>query len=125
VATDALGGAKLLSLLGYFAATVRPAHARVGRPERYSDDPSDFPALREKGLKTFHGYLKDIDARLAGREWLSDRYSVVDPYALVFYAWGLRRELPVGELKNYTAFKNRMLQRPAVQRTLADEQIKV
>jgi glutathione S-transferase len=122
---DALGEAKLLSLIGYFAAAVHPAFAHVGRPERYSDDPSDFPALREKGLKTFHGYLKDIDARLAGSEWLSDRYSVVDPYALVFYAWGKRRELPVGDLKNYTAFRDRMLQRPAVQQTLADEQVKV
>jgi hypothetical protein len=24
---------------------------------------------------------------LAGREWLSDRYSVVDPYGFVFYTW--------------------------------------
>jgi glutathione S-transferase len=123
--SDTLGEAKLLSLIGYLAAAVHPAFAHVSRPERYSDDPLGFPALREKGLKTFHGYLKDIDARLDGREWLSDRYSAVDPYALVFYAWGKRRELPVGELKNYTALKDRMLQRPAVQRTLADEQIKV
>jgi glutathione S-transferase len=123
--TDALGEARLLSLIGYFAAAVHPAFAHVSRPERYTDDASDFPALREKGLKTFHGYLKDIDARLAGREWLADRYSVVDPYALVFYAWGLRRELPVAELKNYTALKDRMLQRPAVQRVIADEQVKV
>jgi glutathione S-transferase len=43
----------------------------------------------------------------------------------VFYAWGLRRELPVAELKNYTALKDRMLQRPAVQRVIADEQVKV
>ena len=55
-----------------------------------------------------------LEVRLAGREWFSDRYSAVDPYALVFYAWGKRRELPVGDLKNYTAFKDRMLQRPAV-----------
>jgi glutathione S-transferase len=82
--TDAMGEAKLLSLIGYFAAAVHPAFAHVSRPERYTDDTSDFPALREKGLKTFHGYLEDIDARLAGREWLSDRYSVVDPYAHVF-----------------------------------------
>jgi glutathione S-transferase len=123
--SDTLGEAKLLSLIGYFAAAVHPAFAHVSRPERYSDDPSVFPALKEKGLKTFHVYLKDIDARLAGREWLADRYSAVDPYALVFYAWGKRRELPVGELKNYTAFKDRMLQRPAVQRTLDDEQIKL
>jgi glutathione S-transferase len=123
--TDSLGEARLLSLIGYFAAAVHPAFAHVSRPERYTDDASDFPALREKGLKTFHGYLKNIDARLAGREWLADRYSVVDPYALVFYAWGLRRELPVAELRNYTELKDRMLQRPAVQRAIADEQVKV
>jgi hypothetical protein len=79
------------SLIGYFAAAVHPAYAHVGRPERYPDDPSDFPALRDKGLN----------------------------------AWGARRELPVGELKNHGAFKDRMLQRPAVRRALDDEQIEV
>jgi glutathione S-transferase len=60
-----------------------------------------------------------------GREWLSDKYSVLDPYGLVFYSWGLRRELPVGELTNYTAFRDRMLARPAVKRAVEDEKIKV
>ena len=50
---------------------------------------------------------------------------MLDPYGLVFYAWGVRRELPMGELKNYTAFKDRMAARPAVQRVLADEKVKV
>jgi hypothetical protein len=31
----------------------------------------------------------------------------------------------MGELKNYTAFKERMLKRPAVERVVADEKIKV
>jgi glutathione S-transferase len=73
----------------------------------------------------FHSYLQQIDGMLAGREWLSDKYSVLDPYALTFYAWGIRRELPVGELKNYTAHRDRMIARPAVQRAVADEGIKV
>ncbi len=101
------------------------AHAHVGRPERYTADASAFPGIKEMGLKTFHGYLKQIDAMLAGRDWLSDRYSVLDPYAFVFYTWGVRRELPMAELTHYTAFKDRMLERPAVQRVVADEQIKV
>jgi glutathione S-transferase len=117
--------AKALSLIGFFAASVHPAHAHVGRPERYSADPAAFPAIKEMGLKTFHGYLKQVDGMLAGREWLSDGYSVIDPYALVFYAWGIRREVPMAELKNYTAFKDRMLKRPAVERALDDEKIKV
>jgi glutathione S-transferase len=60
-----------------------------------------------------------------GREWLTGSYSVLDPYAFVFYVWGIRRELPVAELANYTALKERMAKRPAVQRVLADEGIKV
>ncbi len=72
-----------------------------------------------------HDYLKQIDGMYAGREWLSDKYSVLDPYALVFYAWGKKRELPVAELKNYTALKDRMAKLPAVQRVVADEGVKL
>jgi glutathione S-transferase len=123
--SDALGEAKALSLIGFFASSVHPAHAHVGRPERYTADQSAFPGIKEQGLKTFHGYLKQIDGMLAGREWFGDKYSVLDPYGLVFYTWGVRRELPMAELKNYTAFKDRMTQRPAVQRVLEDEKVKV
>jgi glutathione S-transferase len=117
--------AEALSRIGFFAATVHPAYAHVGRPERYSADPATFPALKEMGLKAFHGYLKQIDGMLAGRQWFLDGYSVIDPYGLVFYSWGVRRELPMPELKNYTAFKDRMLKRPAVGRALDDEKIEV
>ena len=123
--TEPVAEAKALSLIGFFAASVHPAHAHIGRPERYAADPSAFPTLKETGRKAFHGYLKQIDGMLAGREWLADRYSVLDPYGLVFYTWGVRRELPMAELKNYTAFKERMLQRPAVQRVVKDENVKV
>jgi len=123
--TDAAAEAKALSLIGFFASSVHPAHAHVGRPERYTADTSAYFGIKDMGLKTFHGYLKQTDAMLDGREWLSDRYSVLDPYAFVFYTWGVRRELPMGELKNYTAFKDRMLKRPAVQRVAEDEKIKV
>ena len=123
--TDPKAEAKALSLIGFFAATVHPAHAHVGRPERYTADQSAHAGLKEMGLKSFHGYLKQIDGMLANREWISDKYSVLDPYAFVFYTWGVRRELPVGELKNYTAHKDRMVKRPAVQRVIEDEKLKV
>jgi glutathione S-transferase len=122
---DAIAEAKALSLIGFFAASVHPAHAHIGRPERYASDPSVYPQLQEMGKKTFHSYLKQIDGMLAGRQWLSDKYSVLDPYGFVFYTWGVRRELPMQELKNYTAFKDRMLERPAVQRVVKEEGVKV
>jgi len=122
---DPLAETRALSLIGFFAATVHPAHAHISRPERYASDPSHFPNLQDTGRKAFLGYLQQIDGLLAGREWLSDSYSVLDPYAFTFYFWGFRRELPVGEMKNFTAFRDRMLQRPAVRRIVEDEKIKV
>ena len=122
---DPVKEAKALSAIGFFASSVHPAHAHIGRPERYTEDKSAFPGLQAQGKKSFHEYLKQIDGMYAGREWLSDKYSVLDAYAFVFYVWGVRRELPVAELKNYTALKDRMLKRQAVQRVVADENLKL
>jgi glutathione S-transferase len=122
---EAIAEAQALSLIGLFAASVHPAHAHISRPERYASDAAVFPMLQDMGRKTFHGHLEQIDRMLSGRQWLSEQYSVLDPYALVFYAWGLRRELPVADLNHYSAFKDRMLARPAVARVLADEKVKV
>jgi glutathione S-transferase len=122
---DPVGEARALSAIGFFASTVHPAHAHISRPERYATDASHFPDLQARGRESFHTYLKQIDGMLAGREWLSDAYSVLDPYAFTFYVWGIRRELPMGELKHYTAHRDRMMARPAVQRVVADEKLKV
>ena len=122
---DAQGEAKALSLVGYFASSVHPAHAHVGRPERYTADQSAFPGIKDMGLKTFHTYLKQIDGMLAGRDWFGSEYSVLDPYGFVFYTWGVRRDLPMAELKNYSAHKDHMLKRDAVKRVVENEKVKV
>jgi glutathione S-transferase len=123
--TDPVAEARALSTIGYFASSVHPAHAHISRPERYASDKAHFPDLQDMGRKTFLSYLKQIDGMLAGKQWLGDQYSVLDPYALTFYSWGLRRELPVAELKNFVAHKDRMLARPAVQRVVEDEKVKL
>lgn len=123
--SDPVAEARALSLIGLFAASVHPAHAHISRPERYASDANLFPNIQETGRKAFHGYLAQIDHLLQGRQWLSDQYSVLDPYALTFYAWGVRRELPVADMTHYRAFRDRMLARPAVARVLADEKVKV
>src|SRR5712672_2212423 len=64
--TDPMAEAKALSLIGFFAASVHPAHAHIGRPERYATDPSAYPTLQEAGRKAFPGYLQQIDGMLAG-----------------------------------------------------------
>jgi glutathione S-transferase len=121
--TDPVAEARVLSLIGFLATSVHPSVAHMWRPERYATDSAVYPQIQDMGRKTFDGYLDQIDRKLAGRQWFLDQYSVADPYLLVFYSWGLRRGYPMQELKNFSAFKDRMLQRPAVQNILAKEKI--
>jgi glutathione S-transferase len=39
----------------------------------------------------------------------------------VFYGWAVRAKLPTQELVDYTAWKDRMLKRPAVRKILESE----
>lgn len=122
---DPVTEAKMMSFIGWVASSVHPAQGHIGHPERYASDPATYGNIKETCLKVFHGYLKEIDGLYAGKQWLFDEFSVVDPYAFVLYTWGVRRELPMAEMKNYTAFKDHMLQRPSVQRVVEDEKVKV
>jgi len=123
--TDPVAEARVLSLIGFLAASVHPSVAHMWRPERYAADSSVFPQIQDAGRKTFDGYLEQIDGRLAGRQWFSDQYTVADPYLLVVYVWGLRRGYPIKDLKNFTDLKDRLMQRPAVQQILAREKISI
>jgi glutathione S-transferase len=52
---------------------------------------------------------------------MGERYTTADPYALVFYRWGLRAQLPMHELKAFTRIKNQLMERKAVQTILERE----
>jgi glutathione S-transferase len=120
---DRLAEARLLSIVGFLATQVHPSASHMWHPDRFSADPSAFRSIEVRARESFDGFLKQIDSRLAGRKLFLDQYSVADPYLLTFYAWGVRREYPMRELKNFTALKDGLLERPAVQRVLAKEKI--
>jgi glutathione S-transferase len=120
---DPAAEARCLSMMAWLSNSVHPAFTHIFRPERFAEDPAATPTVKETGKKTFWAALQDIDGLVAGKTWMQgDAFTVCDPYALVFYGWGKRIEMPVSELKSYTAWKHRMLERPAVRLVLEREQ---
>jgi glutathione S-transferase len=120
---DPLGEARCISTMAWLSNTVHPCFTHIFRPERFSDDPAAHAGLKEVGKRSFFANLQEVDRLLAGKQWLQGaQFTTCDPYALVFYSWGFRSEMPVNELKNYTAWKERMVQRPAVRKILEREQ---
>ena len=98
--------------------------AHIGRASRYATDAACQQNVQEVARATVMDYLREADALLEGRQWFGERYSVLDPYGFFFYNWALRKSgAPVRELKNYAAFNDRMLARPAVRHVLEDEDV--
>ncbi|HWI29430.1 MAG TPA: glutathione S-transferase N-terminal domain-containing protein [Stellaceae bacterium] len=115
--------ARCISMMAWLSNSVHPAFTHIFRPERFSEQEAAYPSIKAAGKKTFWAALQEIDGMVAGKSWMQgDQFTACDPYALVFYGWGARIELPVKELANYTAWKRRMLERPAVRKVLEREQ---
>jgi glutathione S-transferase len=121
--SDPLEEARCISKMAWFSNTVHPAYTHILRPERYAEGEAAQAEVKKAARNTFWTLLQDIDSSFQGKTWIMGaEYTVVDPYALVFYGWGVRGEFPVHTLGAYTEWKERMLARPAVRKVLESEQ---
>ena len=123
---DPMESAQCQAVVGWLASTTHVAFGLILHPER----PAGGLDLNEAGLKAigdtarsiYWGCMQQIDDRLADKHWMmGNQYTFLDPYALVFYGWGKRIEMPMVDLKNYSAFKDRMIERQAVHTVLEKE----
>jgi glutathione S-transferase len=115
--------ARWTSIMTWLADTLHPSFTRIFRSDKFASDPAAQAAVKESGKKEAWENLSEIDGMLSRGPWMMGaQFTTCDPYAMVFYSWGMRAELPLKDLQNYTAWKDRMLQRPAVKKILTAEQ---
>jgi glutathione S-transferase len=120
---DPLQEARCIATMCWFSSVVHPSYQRSHRPERFADGEAAQATVREAGRKSFWANLQEIDSMMQGHDWvMGNEYTLVDPYALVFYGWATRSEFPVKELSAYTAWRERMMNRPTVRKSVEMEQ---
>ncbi len=96
-------------------------------PERWADDAAAAAQVKAHAEAKVGTMLDQLDAELArhGRPWLlGDAFSLADPYAFVLCRWTRGFARPARSLPYLKPFLDRMLARPAVQRTFAAEGLK-
>ena len=121
--TDPAEEARCIGTMCWFSSIVHPSYQRVNRPERFAEAEVAHAAVKENGRKSFWANCQEIDSMFQGKEWImGSDYTLVDPYALVFYGWGVRGGFPMKELSAYTAWQERMMKRPTVKKTVEAEQ---
>jgi glutathione S-transferase len=117
-----------LEWFNWLSGTVHAVAVRqIWRPEYFTDDPAQHEAIMAKGHEHLREAHQLIEQRLASKTWaMPSGYTVLDPYLLVFYRWGNRMKLPMPTLcPAWTTHARMVLERAAVQRALAREEISV
>lgn len=119
------GRAEVMRWLAHLDSDVHSAFKPIYTPHRFLMDPAFAGALGEAARTRVRGYLRHIDAHLAGREWLTDRRSVADPYLFVMWRWAARLEMGVAEFANLSRFAERMFADEGVRAAIAQEEYAV
>ncbi|GJE29601.1 glutathione S-transferase family protein [Methylobacterium organophilum] len=113
--------------LSWLSTNHHPAFAHIRRSERYTDDEAAFPGIRAKGLDTFGDLCTMTEVRLSNGGWaVGGRYSVVDPYLLLFWTWGRGPACKFDMAERFpawTAHARAMAERAAVQAVFARERL--
>jgi len=116
--------ARCIGTMCWFSSVVHPSYQRFHRPARFAEAETAHAAVAESGRKSFWANLQEIDSMIRGNEWImGSTFTVVDGYALVFYGWGARSGFPMKELSAYTAWRERMMQRPTVKKSVESEDL--
>lgn len=113
-------------LLNYFSSAVHIAFAQIWRSTRFAQSGAARAEVEQAGLESARRYFTELEELARAGDWLvGNRFSIADPYMLVFYRWGALVGIDMAPYSAWTAHKDRMIERPAVQRALAREQIEI
>ncbi|MGH7987214.1 MAG: glutathione S-transferase family protein [Candidatus Binataceae bacterium] len=121
---DAEGEARVYEWMNYLTTTVHAvAFGQVVRPQRFVEDPADFPKVIAKGRQNVAKAYTFIESQLRGREWAAaGQYSLADIYLLFFYLGSKAAGNPMERaFPAWSGIAERTLARPAVQRVLRQE----
>ena len=115
------GQARCLELIDYAVATIHmQGFSRLFRPSNFAPNEADHEAVKARGRELVEKGYAIMDETLGGNQWIAGEYSMADSALFYVEFWGAKRmniQLP----PNLAAHFDRMLARPAVQRTMEQE----
>jgi glutathione S-transferase len=112
--------AKALELMDYCVATIHmQGFTRIFRPGNFAPNAADEAAVKARGTEIAEKGFAALNEALAGKDYAVGKFSIAD--SAIFYVefWGKR--VGIALPPNCAAHMERMLARPAVQRTLVAE----
>lgn len=119
--------ARCLESLAWSSNTVHVAYAQILRPERFVPGADAYPPVKASGQVNYQRCLGEIEVHLSHKSFaVGNRYTVVDPFWLVFFRWGVRQGYNMkARFPAYSRYVDALCERPSVSRALEVEGISV
>ena len=107
--------------MDYCVATIHmQGFARLFRPGHFSPNEAEHEAVRAQGREMIGRSFAVMDKLMEGREWVAGEYSMADSALFYVEFWAAKR-MNIALPPNLAAHFERMMARPAVQRTMEQE----
>ena len=119
---DPFAFAQVQAFNSYLCSTVHVAHAHKGRGPRWANEESSFADMKRKVPQTMAACFALIERNMLKGPWvMGEQYTICDPYLYTIAGWLEGDGVDLAALPKVADHRNRMSERPAVQRVLADE----
>ena len=116
------GRAEVTRWLAFLNSDVHMAFKPIFSPSRFLPDEAMTEALAEQARLQITIHLQRLDEQLQGKDWLTGRRSVADPYLFVVLRWSIGKDIALQGFKNLSRFLKRMYADPDVRAAIANEE---
>jgi glutathione S-transferase len=119
---DPFAFAEMQSFNNYLCATVHVAHAHGLRGYRWANEQSSFDDMKRKVPESVGACYEIIERDMLKGPWaMGEAYTICDPYLFTVAEWMESDGVDPKRFPKVHDHRNRMYQRPAVKRALAQE----
>jgi glutathione S-transferase len=120
---DAFAFAQVQAFNSYLCSTVHVAHAHKGRGYRWAADEASFADMKRMIPKSVGASVALIERNMLKGPWvMGETYTVCDPYLFTIAQWLEGDSVDLAALPKLADHRQRMSERPAVRKALAEQQ---
>jgi glutathione S-transferase len=119
---DAFAFGQVQAFNSYLCSGVHIAHSHKVRGARWASEETSLEDMKRKVPENMRAAMAMIESKMLRGPWvMGEAYTICDPYLFTVSNWAKNDGVDLEEFPKITAHRERMKERPAVQKVLGEQ----